>query len=152
MGYVSKIREQIGNDMLLIVGGGVFVYNNGKVLMQKRKDNGCWSLHGGCLEIGETVEETARRELKEETGLTAITLEFLGVFSGKDMLYTYPNNDKVCIVSVVYICKDFSGEIKRETNETSDLAWFDLDNLPDDISPSDKKPFQAFVEYIINSI
>ena len=72
--------------MLLIVGGGVFVYNNGKVLMQKRKDNGCWSLHGGCLEIGETVEETARRELKEETGLTAITLEFLGVFSGKDML------------------------------------------------------------------
>ena len=54
-------------------------------MLQRRKDNLCWSMHAGGLELGETVEEAAKRELFEETGLTANTLELLGVFSGNDI-------------------------------------------------------------------
>jgi len=147
MGYVQEIRKKIGHDMLTLAGGGVFVYKNGQVLLQKRRDNLCWSLHGGCLEIGESVEETAKRELLEETGLIANTLEFLGVFSGKDMAYTYPNGDQVNLVSVVYICRDFSGELLLETEETLELKWFDIKELPKEISSSDKKPFEAFIHW-----
>ena len=74
--YVKSIRKYIGNERLILVGSGVLIYKNGKVLLQKRRDNGLWADHGGCVEIGESVEETAKRELFEETGLTANKLDF----------------------------------------------------------------------------
>jgi len=130
------MRKLIGHERLLVAGASIIIHKDGKFLMQRRKDNGCWSVeHGGCVEIGETVEETAKRELFEETGLTANSLELLGVFSGKDLLYTYPNGDMVSIVGTVFLCEDFSGELIRQTSETSDLQWFDIDKLPENISP-----------------
>ncbi|MCG8483912.1 MAG: NUDIX hydrolase [Clostridia bacterium] len=147
-GYIQNIRSKIGHDRLITVGAGVFVYKEGQVLLQKRKDNKCWAMHGGAVEIGETTEEAAKRELWEETGLIANNLELLGVFSGKDMLYTYPNGDKVYIIGINYVCKDFSGDLLTETNETLSLKWFDINKLPEEISPPDKKPLQAFIDYI----
>jgi len=73
----------------------VIIHKNGKVLLQKRRDNGCWALHGGGVDAGESVEQAAARELFEETGLIANKLELLGVFSGEGMSHTYPNGDQV---------------------------------------------------------
>lgn len=148
--YISDIRKKIGHDRLLVAGTGIFVYKDGKVLLQKRRDNLSWAIHGGCVEIGEAVEDAAKRELWEETGLIANTLELFGVFSGEDMMYTYPNGDQVYVVSTIYICRDFSGEPKLETDETVGLEWFDVDNIPEDISPLDIKPIKAFLDYILN--
>ena len=148
MGYVDDIRKKIGHDMLMLVGAGVFVYKDGRVLLQRRRDNLCWAPHAGCMEIGEDLESAAKRELFEETGLLANNLTFLGVFSGEDMIYTYPNGDRVQITGAVYVCEDFSGEVAAETDEALELKWFPVDQIPDDISPPDKKSFQAFQEYI----
>lgn len=146
--YIQNIRRKIGHDRLIAVGAGVFVYRQGQVLLQKRKDNHCWGIHGGAVEIGETTEEAAKRELWEETGLIANKLELLGVFSGKDMLYTYPNGDEVYIIGINYVCRDFSGDLLSETDETLGLQWFDIYELPQEINPLDKKPLQAFINYI----
>ena len=116
--------------------------------MQRRKDNLCWSMHSGGMEIGETVEETAKRELFEETGLTANSLELLGVFSGEELRYTYPNGDRVCIVEILYICRDFAGVLLPEKAEILELKWFDINNLPKEISPPDRNAFLTFSEYI----
>ncbi len=148
MSYVERLREKIGHDEYIGVGAGVFIYSGRKVLLQKRKDNGCWSMHAGGLELGETVEEAAKRELREETGLTANSLCLLGVFSGEDMRYTYPNGDRVSIVQIVYTCNDFSGSITREQEEVSELKWFDIEEIPDRISPPDRKAFAAFVNFM----
>jgi len=109
--YLKSIREKVGHDRIIIVGAGVIVYKDGRLLLQKRKDNLYWALHGGAVDIGEIVEDAAKRELKEETGLIAGTLELFGVFSGESMMHTYPNGDEVYIVGVTYICHDFSGEL-----------------------------------------
>lgn len=148
MSYIQKIRKKIGHDRLIAVGAGVFVYKDGKVLLQKRRDNLCWALHGGIVEIGEIVEDAAIRELFEETGLIASKLELLGVFSGESRMYTYPNGDEVYLIGIIYICRDFTGELLLETDETLDLKWFDIDNLPKEISPPNVEPMKAFVEYI----
>ena len=128
--YIKSMRKYIGHERLLIVGAGVFVHKNGNLLFQKRKDNGCWAAdHGGCCENGETVEETAKRELFEETGLIANSLTLLGIFSGKELFYTYPNGDMVSNVNIAYLCDDFSGEMITQTNETTDLRWGCATNL-----------------------
>ena len=144
--HIKNMRKFIGNERLMIVGASVMIYKDGKLLLQKRLDNGCWADHGGCLELGEKVEETAKRELFEETGLTANSLELLCVFSGKELFYTYPNGDMVSNVCVAYLCESFSGEVITQTNETTDLQWFDIDKLPKNISP----PVIPVLEYCIN--
>jgi len=146
--YITNMRKYIGHERLLLPGAGVFVHRDGKLLLQKRRDNGCWAGHGGCVELGETVEETARRELFEETGLTANSLELLGVFSGRELFYTYPNGDMVGYVSIEYLCGDFSGAPLTETDETTDLRWFSLDALPENISPPDIPALERCVEVL----
>jgi 8-oxo-dGTP pyrophosphatase MutT (NUDIX family) len=149
VGYIEDIRSKIGNDWLIGVGACVFVYKDGKVLLQKRKDNLCWCMSGGGgVEIGESVEEAAKRELFEETGITAKSLELLGVFSGEGMSHIYPNGDKVQIIGIVYICQDFSGDLLPDTYETIKLEWFDIDKIPHEIHPPDKRPFEALIDWV----
>jgi mutator protein MutT len=146
--YVKSMRQYIGHECLLLVGVGVLIYKNGQVLLQKRRDNGLWADHGGSVEIGETVEETAKRELFEETGLTANKLDLFNIYSGKDMLYTYPNGDKAYLIVPFYICEDFSGDIKIDTGEVAELRWFHVNEMPDETMPTLKRPFDDFVKYI----
>jgi len=144
--YIKSMRKHIGHDRLLIVGAGVIIHKNGQLLLQKRKDNGCWGLHGGAIDLGEDIETAAKRELFEETGLIANSLEFLGVFSGEEHFYTYPNGDKVAIVGIVYLCDDFCGDMITSTDETTDLQWFPYDKLPENITPPDIPCFKKALE------
>ena len=82
MGYITELRKLVGTRPLVMAGACVIVNDKQEVLLQLRQDNGCWGLAGGALEIGETLAETAKRELKEETGLEAEHLELLNVYSG----------------------------------------------------------------------
>ena len=148
MGYIEDIRRKIGHDWLIGVGACIFIYKNGKVLLQKRKDNLRWCMSGGGgVEIGESVEDAAKRELFEETGIIAKNLDLLGVFSGENMTHIYHNGDKVQIVSIVYISQDFSGELLPDTGETIELKWFDIDKIPHEIHPPDQRAFEALIEW-----
>ena len=145
MGYVHDMRARIGRDPLLIVGASVIVVNvRGEVLLQRRADNGLWGYHGGCVELYEDTEDAARRELKEETGLIAGKMTLFGVFSGADMAYTYPNGDQASIVDVVYLCRDFSGDVRRQEEEVSDLRWFAPEALPSQITPANAPALRAY--------
>ena len=133
--YIMDLRELVGHRPLLQVGAGVIVVDGGgRVLLQRRSDNGCWDYAGGSMELGEEAEETARRELLEETGLTARSLELLGVFSGRDMHYVYPNGDEVYNVDFVFFCRDWSGALQCQEGEVEELRFFPWDQLPADLS------------------
>jgi hypothetical protein len=82
--------------------------------------------------------------------LTVGALEPLGIYSGPEMLYTYPNGDVCYIVSVMWICRDFSGEMLEETDETAALGWFDLADLPAGISPPSRRPLRDLLEKLKN--
>lgn len=82
--YIKSLRQHLGHTPLLQVGASVIVINEaGQMLMQQRTDCGSWGYAGGSVELGESVEQTAERELFEETGLKAQKLELLGVYSGE---------------------------------------------------------------------
>ncbi|MDD3244198.1 MAG: NUDIX domain-containing protein, partial [Eubacteriales bacterium] len=82
-GYIMDLRQLVGHRPLLQCGASVIVENDkGEVLLQRRADNHLWGYCGGSVELYEVVEDAARRELLEETGLCARELTMLGVFSG----------------------------------------------------------------------
>jgi 8-oxo-dGTP pyrophosphatase MutT (NUDIX family) len=60
-----------------------------------------------------TLEEVAMRELFEETGLEARSLELFHIFSGKELYYKYPHGDEVYNVVCAYVCNDFAGDLKE---------------------------------------
>lgn len=83
--YIMDLRKIVGHRPLLQVGASVIVEDEkGRILLQKRSDNHYWGYAGGSIELDENVEDAAKRELFEETGLTAERLELFGIFSGKD--------------------------------------------------------------------
>ena len=84
MGYIMDLRKVVGHRPLLQVGASVIVVDEcGRILLQLRSDNNTWGYAGGSVEIDENVEDTAKRELYEETGLIAKELTLLGFFQGE---------------------------------------------------------------------
>lgn len=116
----------------------VFVLRDGKLLLGKRKgyNEGAWGVPGGHLEHGEGFEEAARRELLEETGLTAETLVFQNVVNrcSGDEQYLH----------VSFLADGVVGEpVLTEPDKCSGWGWFPLDALPEPFFEWNKIPFEA---------
>lgn len=145
-GYIMDLRKIVGHRPLLQVGASVIVEDaQGRVLLQLRSDNHCWGYAGGSVELDEVVEDAAKRELQEETGLISQELELFGVFSGKDCHYVYPNGDEVSNVDIVYVCRKYTGTLRCQPGEVEQLRFFALDEIPQNISPPTRKPLEEWV-------
>ena len=127
MGYIMDLRKHIGHNPLIGVGATTLVFNDKKeLLLNLRTDTNTWGIPGGSMELYETIEETAIRELKEETGICADELELVTVLSGKEFYFEYPNGDKMCTVIVLFKVSNYSGSIKVSDTESKALKFFPL--------------------------
>ena len=145
--YIMDLRQIVGHRPLLQVGASVIVVDSeNRVLLQLRSDNHCWGYAGGSVELDEVVEDAAKRELFEETGLVAEKLDFFGIFSGEDMHYIYPNGDEVSIIDIVYVCKEFSGTLKCQQGEVDDLKFFRVNEIPDNITNANRNALEKWVK------
>jgi ADP-ribose pyrophosphatase YjhB (NUDIX family) len=143
--YIQEIRSLIGHRPLIVVGSNVIILNQrGQVLLQQRS-GGTWGLPGGLLEIGETLEETAKREVFEETGLMIGHLDLVGVFSGPQYFFTLKNKDQIYAVTAVYVTSDVRGEPTADGVESKSVGYFDFDQLPEGIEKEYKDYIEAYL-------
>jgi len=131
------------------VGVGIIVVRDGKVLIGKRLAShgaGTWQLPGGHLEFGDTFEETVRRELKEETGLTDVDIQGLvSVYNERDYGKHY--------VSLGMLALWNSGEpLAAEPEKASDWIWCDPSELPGEMFESSKKVIENWQSNTIYSL
>ena len=146
MGYIEDLRKKIGTAPIMMVGACVLIFNEQRqLLLQKRIDNHCWGLAGGSMELGETLEQVATREMLEETGLTPHDLQLFNTFSGPNLYYKYPYGDEVYNVVTAFVCTDYHGTLAFDKAEASAIQFFDLDKLPEEISPPDQVVLDAYV-------
>ena len=147
-GYIMDLRQIVGHRTLIQCAASIIcVDQQGRILLGKRTDNHKWGYSGGAIEIDETVEDCARRELLEEMGITAGELELFYINSGPEAHYTYPNGDEVSNVEIIYICRDYSGEIRPQEEEIEEIRYFSIDELDlDQISPPIRPVMKRFLE------
>ena len=145
--YMKFLRAHIGHAPVLQVGASIILENEkGDVLLQLLRDNGCWGYHGGSVDAGEVVEQAASRELFEETGLICDELDLLGVFSGPELHYTYPNGDEVDNIDCVFICRKYHGNINLQEDEVVELRFFSIDDIPENLSPPNIPAMRAYMK------
>ena len=136
MGYILDLRKKVGKAPIIMSSACVLIVNgSGQLLLQRRTDNGMWGYPGGSMELGESFEDCARREAYEETGLNCLKLEYFTHSSGKEMHYFYPNGDEVYVAEIVFLCTEYEGELRAEESEVYEQRFFDLDDLPDNVTP-----------------
>lgn len=125
-GYANKMTQD-HSIRRPRVGVGIGVINDGKVLLGKRKGAhgaGKWSFVGGHLEFRETVEECAKRELAEETGLNALSFQ-LGPWTNDVIEET-----KHYLTIFVFV-NQFDGTLSlKEPHKCEGWEWFEWDAMP----------------------
>lgn len=140
MGYIEDLRKLIGHKCIILNGSCVIVKNkDGFILMQQRKyPYGKWGLPGGLMELGESTEDTAKREVLEETGLNIEKLKLIGVYSGEEYFCYAENGDEFYVVTTAYITDDYEGTVTVNDNESIKFEWLDPNKLPDDVAKTHK--------------
>ncbi|WP_431027735.1 NUDIX hydrolase [Lysinibacillus sp. LZ02] len=129
--YYKYLRQYVGTKPLILPGSVVIIGNeDGEVLLQKRPE-GKWGLPGGLMNLGESFEEVAEREVFEEIGLRIRNITLLHVFSGKDYYMKAPNGDELYCVTAVFITKEVEGTVQLDCAETLDVRYFKCTQLPE---------------------
>ncbi|MBE5793412.1 MAG: NUDIX domain-containing protein [Clostridiales bacterium] len=127
--YIRWLRDQVGHDkIMLMFSGGCLLNEKGQVLLQKRGDSGLWGFPGGAIELGESPEAAAIREVREETGLEVETGSLIGVYT--DCQMSYPNGDQAHSICLAYELRQTGGTLGSDDPETEALCWFSLDEKP----------------------
>ena len=142
------LREVVGHRTLIQAAASIICLDKEvSLLLGRRTDNHMWGYSGGAVEIDEKIVDCARRELYEEMGITAGALELFYINSGPEAHYVYPNGDEVSNVEVVYICRDYKGEIRPQPEEIEEIRYFSVDEIRmEEISPPIRPVMQKYKE------
>ncbi|GAB1644714.1 NUDIX domain-containing protein [Krasilnikovia sp. MM14-A1259] len=128
--YLGRVRASVGDaDTLLFVGArGVILDDANRLLLIQRSDNQRWAIPAGAMELGESMQDCAVREVWEETGLRATALTPFAFYSGYTFTNGYGHTYQQILMS--FRIHAWEGELQTVTDESVDAGFFPLDALP----------------------
>ena len=145
---MEELRALVGHRRLILPGASCVIENErGELLLQRRVyPEGRWCFPGGLMELGESAEDTARREVFEETALTVGKLELIGVYSWPDHLCRAENGDEWYVVNAAFRAVDWQGAPRVHDAESAELRWFRPETVPDTLVRSHKEILRDYLK------
>ncbi|MDT0450856.1 NUDIX hydrolase [Streptomyces hesseae] len=119
-------------NSLVPAASAVVVDDAGRVLLQRRRDNGMWALPGGGMRIGESLPDCAVRETKEETGIDVEVIGIVGTYSNPRHVFAYDDGEVRQEFSICFLARQVAGCL-AVSEESTDVRWFEpgeIDALP----------------------
>ncbi|MFI5986376.1 NUDIX hydrolase [Streptomyces sp. NPDC051555] len=114
----------------------IVVNEEGNLLLIHKTDNGLWALPGGGHDAGESVTQTVAREVDEETGITVVVEDIVGLYTDPQHVMAYDDGEVRQQFSICFHARPVGGSL-RTSSESKEVRWFspaDLDKL--EIHPS----------------
>lgn len=134
--YILDLRQHIGHAPLFLPGVNAVVFDDREhprsVLFVQRADNGRWTIPGGIMEPGEQPAPAIVREVAEEAGVVIAIDRLVRLLTYP--MATYPNGDQVQFFGCSFRAHYVSGEAHVADDESIDVGWYDLDQLPADLT------------------
>lgn len=146
MEYYKYLRQYVGHKPIILPGSVVIIVNEKNELLLQKRHDGYWGLPGGLMDLGESFEEVAKREVFEETGLVVENLTLLNVRSGSEYYLKVANGDELYSATAVYYTKDVSGDIKIDYSESEKIQYFLPAELPLNLNDKDKRSIDCYLE------
>ncbi|MER5835879.1 NUDIX domain-containing protein [Streptomyces sp. NPDC002130] len=119
-------------NSLVPAASAIVVDDAGRILLQRRRDNGMWALPGGAMHIGESLPECAVRETREETGFDVEITGIVGTYSNPRHVFAYDDGEVRQEFSICFLARPVSGRL-AVSEESTDVRWFEpteVDGLP----------------------
>ncbi|MEU9450642.1 NUDIX domain-containing protein [Streptomyces sp. NPDC048277] len=126
-------------NSLVPAASTVVVDDTGRILLQRRRDNGMWALPGGAMNIGESLPDCAVRETREETGFDVEIVGIVGTYTNPGHVFAYDDGEVRQEFSICFLARPVAGRL-AVSEESTDVRWFrpeEIDALP--ILPSIRK-------------
>ena len=119
--------------------------DEGRILLQRRRDTGQWAIPMGKMELGETPSRCAIRETREETGVLTEITGILGIYSDPGHVVAYSDGEIRQEYEVILLGRPVSGT-PAANDEASDVAWIEPDNLTAfDIHPTQWRQLRDYL-------
>jgi len=147
-GYVRSLRALVGSRIIFAPGVRAIVANEaGEVLLQHRTDFQLWGLPAGAVELDETALQAVVREVEEETTLRVLEAEPMALYSGPSQRFSYPNGDRVQGFAIAFIIRRWQGTPRADGHEGSEVRFFPLADLPDNIVTIHRRSLDDYLAY-----
>lgn len=130
MEYWQTLRQALGHQPLILSGAAGAIVKDGKILLVRHKDLGIWQVPGGLQELGEPIQQTIEREVKEELNLNLTTGPLISVLSDPKWNVTFSNGDHIQQLSLFFLMEGEISEIALQASEVTEYHFFDPDNIP----------------------
>ena len=139
MDYWKKLRQCFGVERFIVTAAAGAIVEGEKILLVKNRSLGKWQIPGGLQEVGESLQQTIQREIKEELGLDLMVDRLIGVYSGTDWNIDYPDGGKLQQVLHFFLMKGDPGILQIQKREIEDAKFFPIGEPPEDIMPCCKQ-------------
>lgn len=123
MDYWQKLRQAVGTDTLILSGAAGAILKDGKILLARHSSLKKWHIPGGLQEVGESIQQTVQREIREELALELEAGHLISVLSSPKWLSEFPNGDK--IQKLLFFFK-MEGEITPINLQESEITDYDF--------------------------
>jgi ADP-ribose pyrophosphatase YjhB (NUDIX family) len=117
-------------NSLVVGSSAVVVDSRNRILLQRRSDSGNWALPGGAMDIGETLAESAIREVKEETGFDVQVERIVGIYSDPAHVFSYDDGEVRQEFSICLACAITGGSLQVSSESTA-VEFFAFEAIAD---------------------